>query len=162
MILVLLGHQLGQEVFHLVGGGALPAPSHFPGEKEAQGIDAPGALEVFLPDGPTDCRLVNGQVLGDVGQAEGEQMAAGLLKKALLSADNGLGAVQQGGAALLHRLDGELGLFNFVGEVLFYFDIGALFLQSAVVAAQLQGGDVRVLIDHGRPVLCLHHGQIRN
>src|SRR5699024_355887 len=116
--LVLPVHQLPEPALDLMDGVPLPGGSHLPGEEEAEGVDPPGALEILFPDGPADGGLVDGQFLGHVAQAQGDQVAAGGAEKGLLPPDDGPGAVQQGGAPLLHRLDDELGLLDLVGEVL--------------------------------------------
>ena len=78
----------------------------------------------------------------------------------LLPVYDDLGAGEQGGAALLHRLNGPLGLFDLVGEVLLHLRVSALLLQLAVVAAEMKAREVGVLIGHGQPLLVLDDHQV--
>ena len=63
-----------------MGGLSLPR-AHLPREEKAEGIDAPGALEVFFPHRPAHRGLVDRQLGGYVGQTQGAQAATGTLKK---------------------------------------------------------------------------------
>ena len=61
---------------------------------------------------------MDGQLGGHIGQPQGRQAAPGTLEKRLLPPDQHLGAPEQGGAALFHRLDGPLGLPDLPVQIL--------------------------------------------
>ena len=89
MLIVFPVYQLPQPLLDLVYRGALGAS--LPGEEKAQRVHAPAALQVLLPDGPADGGLVDGQLLGHIGQAQRGQVSPGA-EEALLPAYNDLGA----------------------------------------------------------------------